>query len=275
MKTKVKHTTKILRLNHTDGGNESMAAKVPMGGLNTEPPQAPTNWRGITKELVVSVSAKHIHLTQGDVEILFGKGYELKPKAFLSSMPEQVGLHVGFASTDTVTIIGNKPGRKLENVRVLGPPRPYSQVELAYTDALKIGIDAPVRISGDYLESATCTLIGPKGRLEMKEGVIRAWRHIHMQDAHCHYYNVKTKDLIALKVNSPMCSIILDDVMVRSMNYGEENYKLFVDLEMPRGMEVHLDTDEGNACMLKDATSYELLKKTGENQYETLFKQDL
>lgn len=112
MKTQVKHTTKILRLNHTDGGNESMAAKVPMGGLNTEPPQAPTNWRGITKELVVSVSAKHIHLTQGDVEILFGKGYELKPKAFLSSMPEQVGLHVGFASTDTVTIIGNKPSLK-------------------------------------------------------------------------------------------------------------------------------------------------------------------
>ena len=127
-------------------------------------------------------------------------------------MPEQVGVHVGFASTDTVTIIGNKPGRKLENVRVLGPPRPYSQVELAYTDALKIGIDAPVRISGDYLESATCTLIGPKGRLEMKEGVIRAWRHIHMQDAHCHYYNVTVWDLFLLPYQIQMKSTVSETI---------------------------------------------------------------
>lgn len=188
--------------------------------------------------LVVNISARHVHLTEEHVEILFGKGATLTIQKDLY----QDGY---YAAEETVAVVGPRR-RMLPNVRVLGPCRPDSQVELAFTDGISLGIDLPVRISGDIAGTPGCVLVGPKGVVELEQGVIRAMRHVHMGPEDLEYYGVKNKDMMQLRVESVGCTTVLEDLAVRA----GENIKL----------EVHLDTDEGNAINLDAATKVELLK---------------
>ena len=189
--------------------------------------------------LVVSISARHLHLTDEHVEILFGKGHTLTPMKPLY----QDGF---YAAEETVMVVGPGRRRMLPNVRVLGPTRPATQVELAFTDAISLGIDAPVRLSGDLKDSPGCVLVGPKGVVELEQGVIRAARHVHMNQEHAKYYGVKNHDVMNLRIGSANCSLVLEQVVVRA----DKTSKL----------EVHLDTDEGNAADLDHATKIELFK---------------
>ena len=191
--------------------------------------------------LVVNISARHCHLTEEHVEVLFGKGRTLTPLRDLY----QEGF---YAAEETVAIVGPRR-RMLPEVRVLGPCRGDSQVELAFTDSISLGLDIPVRISGDIEGTPGCLLVGPAGSLELKQGVIRAMRHVHMSPADMAYYGVRDKDLMHLRVDSPACTTVLENVSVRG---GDEKIKL----------EVHLDTDEGNAVNLENATRVGLLKTT-------------
>ncbi|MEI8381902.1 MAG: phosphate propanoyltransferase [Planctomycetota bacterium] len=197
-----------------------------------EAPAAPAR-----NPLVVNISARHVHLSQEHVEILFGKGAQLEPMKWLY----QDGF---FAAKQTVMVVGPRK-RMLPEVRVLGPCRP-SQVELAFTDSISLGIDTPIRISGDHHDTPGCVLVGPEGVVELKSGVIRAMRHVHMSPADMEFYGVKNRDLMHLRIVSAGCTTTLEDVAVR----GDANVKL----------EVHLDTDEGNAINLPAATSVELIK---------------
>jgi putative phosphotransacetylase len=187
--------------------------------------------------LVVSVSARHVHLTDQDVETLFGAGHKLTVAKDLY----QDGF---FAAEETVMVVGPRR-RMLPTVRILGPTRPESQVELAFTDGISLGIDMPVRPSGKIEGSPGCVLVGPKGVVELKQGVIRAERHVHMGPADAEFYGVKDKQRMSLRIASG-CGTVFNNLLVR---VGEK-IKL----------EVHLDTDEGNACDIDHAASVELLK---------------
>lgn len=189
-------------------------------------------------ELVVSVSARHVHLTDEHVETLFGAGHKLTPMKDLY----QDGF---YAAEETVMVVGPGRRRMLPTVRILGPTRPRSQVELAFTDGISLGIDLPVRLSGKIDGTPGCVLVGPAGVVELKEGVIRAERHVHMGPKDAAFYGVKTGDRMRLRVVSS-CTTTFEDVLVRA----EEKIKL----------EVHLDTDEGNAADIDHASSVELLK---------------
>jgi len=188
-------------------------------------------------ELVVSISARHVHLTDQDVETLFGPGRKLTPMKDLY----QDGF---FAAEETVMLVGPRR-RMLPTVRILGPTRPKSQVELAITDAISLGIEAPVRASGKLDGTPGCVLVGPAGVVELKEGVIRAERHVHMNVRDAAFYGVKNGDRMSLRVRSS-CSTTFEDLLVRA----DDTSKL----------EVHLDTDEGNACDIDHAESVELVK---------------
>lgn len=191
--------------------------------------------------LVVSISARHCHLTDEHVEILFGPGAKLTPEKNLY----QDGF---YAAAETVMVVGPRR-RMLPTVRVLGPTRAASQVELAFTDAISLGIDAPVRHSGNIQGTPGCVLVGPKGVVELQEGVIRAARHVHMNHCDAEQYGVKNGDFMKLRVQSPQCSVVFEDLLVRADGTSK--------------LEVHIDTDEGNACFLDGATKVELLKQDG------------
>ena len=188
-------------------------------------------------ELVVSISARHIHLTDAHVETLFGPGATLTPMKPLY----QDGF---FAAEETVMVVGPRK-RMLPSVRILGPTRSASQVELAFTDAISLGLDLPVRHSGDIAGTPGCVLVGPKGVVELNEGVIRAARHVHMSMEDAENYGVQNGDFMKLKIKSPQCSVTLEDLLVRA--------------DPTTKLEVHLDTDEGNACNLDAAKSIELV----------------
>lgn len=187
--------------------------------------------------LVVNISARHVHLSQPDLEVLFGAGAKLTVMKYLYQDGE-------FAANETVTVIGPRQ-RMIPSVRVLGPCRSASQVELSFTDGISLGIDLPVRRSGDHRDTPGAYLQGPKGILELKAGVIRAERHVHVGDADLDYFGIKNGDRVNLRVQSD-CPTLLEGLLVR---HGA-NIKL----------EVHLDTDEGNAVNLTRACQVELLK---------------
>ena len=189
-------------------------------------------------QLVVSISARHCHLTDEHVEVLFGPGATLKPMKSLY----QDGF---FAAEQTVMLVGPRR-RMLPQVRILGPTRPHSQVELAFTDAISLGIDLPVRMSGNIQGTPGCVLVGPHGVVDLQEGVIRAARHVHMSFRQAEKLGVENGERMNLRIESPGCTTVLEDVIVRA----DQTSKL----------EVHLDTDEGNACFLDGATKVELLK---------------
>jgi propanediol utilization protein len=191
--------------------------------------------------LVVSISARHCHLTDEHVEILFGEGHTLTPGKPLY----QDGF---YAAEETVMVVGPRR-RMLPTVRVLGPTRSHSQVELAFTDSISLGLDVPVRHSGRIEGTPGCVLVGPQGVVELSQGVIRAARHVHMSFRDAEYYGVKNGDSMTLRVESPACAVNFEDLLVRA----DESSKL----------EVHIDTDEGNACCLDSAAKVELLAQNG------------
>lgn len=187
--------------------------------------------------LVVNVSARHCHLTQEAVEALFGKGHQLQVHKWLYQEGQ-------FAAKETVTLVGPR-SRVISNLRILGPCRSLNQVELAYTDGIALGFDLPLRISGDIQGTLGGMLMGPAGFFEMEQGIIRAMRHVHMHPTDAAYHGVKAGDRMSLRIGGS-CAISLDAMLVRV----DPSFKL----------EVHIDTDEGNACNLQPDTPCELVK---------------
>ena len=186
--------------------------------------------------LVVNASARHCHLTAQAVETLFGPGHQLRPKKWLYMEGQ-------FAAEESVTLIGPR-SRVISNLRILGPCRDLNQVELALTDAISLGFQVPVRQSGKIEGSPGCMLMGPVGFLELPQGVIRAAPHVHMHPDDAAFYGEKAVDFIRLRVGGP-CAMTFDRVLVRV----SPDFKL----------EVHIDTDEANACGLGPDTPCELL----------------
>lgn len=176
-------------------------------------------------KFLVETSARHVHVTQEHLEILFGKGYELTKKKDLSQ-PGQ------YACEERVTVVG--PKKELKGVSILGPVRKATQVELSLTDTRSIGVAAPVRESGDVAGSAGCKLIGPAGEVELTEGVIAAKRHIHATPADAEQLGVKNGDIVSVKVDTDGRSLVFGDVVVRV----SDSYALAM----------HIDTDESNAA---------------------------
>lgn len=187
--------------------------------------------------LVVNISARHCHLTPEAVEALFGKGHQLTVHKWLYQEGQ-------FAAKETVTLVGPR-SRVISNLRILGPCRNLNQVELAYTDGIALGFDLPLRASGNIKGTPGGMLMGPAGFFEMPDGIIRALRHVHMHPTDAGYYGVKAGDMMKLKIGGP-CAITLEQMLVRV----DPSFKL----------EVHIDTDEGNACNLQPDTSVELAK---------------
>jgi propanediol utilization protein len=192
---------------------------------------------GSAPNLAVNVSARHAHVTQEDLELLFGKGHQLKPFKWLY----QDGF---FAAEEAVTVIGPRQ-RMIQNLRILGPCRDYSQIELAFTDAVQLGLDLPVRKSGDHRDTPGCWMMGPAGMIRLERGVIRHERHVHIGPEDADYYGVKDGDRLHLRIKSD-CSAVLEDLLVR--------------LSPTSKLEVHIDTDEGNAVNYPRATKFELFK---------------
>lgn len=185
----------------------------------------------------VGVSARHVHLSRGDVETLFGKGHELTKKKEL--MGGQ------YAAEECVTLVGIKL-RAIENVRILGPVRKQSQVEISATDSIKLGIKAPIRESGDVKGSAPIALVGPKGVIYLKEGCIIAKRHIHMSPADAKAAGVKNGETVSVKAENER-GTVFNHVTIRV----EESYTL----------EMHIDTDEANAACIKTGNTVTIIKK--------------
>ena len=184
----------------------------------------------------IGVSARHVHLTQEHVETLFGPGYQLTKKKDL--MGGQ------FASNETVTIIGLKL-RAIENVRVLGPVRSATQVEVSATDAIKLGMNVPVRMSGDIAGSAPIAIVGPKGAIYLKEGCIVAMRHIHMSPKDAQAAGVKNGDIVSVKADNER-GTIFNHVAIRV----DDSFTL----------EMHIDTDEANAAGIKHGDTVRMFK---------------
>lgn len=183
----------------------------------------------------IGVSNRHFHIAQADLEILFGAGYQLTKLRDISQKGQ-------FAGNETLTVIG--PKGKIEKVRIVGPTRGKTQLEISRSDAVLLGIDPPVRYSGDLTGSAGVHLVGPKGKLNLKEGVIIAQRHIHMTPADAKNFGVKDRDRVVvapvpkmLPPNSEDRAVIFDNVLIRV----DESFVL----------DFHIDLDEANAAGLK------------------------
>ncbi len=189
------------------------------------------------KQFMVETSARHVHVTQQDLKTLFGAGYELTVKKMLSQ-PGQ------YASAERVDVVG--PKKTLTGVSILGPVRNATQVELSLTDARSIGVSAPIRESGDIAGSGACKLVGPKGEVELTEGVIAAKRHIHMTPADAAEYGVQDKDVVSVKVETSGRALTFGDVVVRVSDKF--------------ALAMHIDTDESNAACAVNGTMGEIVK---------------
>lgn len=188
-------------------------------------------------QVPVGVSARHIHLTQEHVETLFGEGYHLTKKKDL--MGGQ------YACNETVTVVGLKL-RAIENVRVLGPVRKASQLEISATDAMKLGVAAPIRESGNVAGSAPVAVVGPKGVIYLKEGCIIAMRHIHMSPADAMAAGVKDGDIVSVKADNER-GTVFNQVKIRV----NDSFTL----------EMHIDTDEANASRIKTGDMVTIIKQ--------------
>lgn len=206
--------------NSMTNGQIELVARMVMEAMN----QGKDTGKGYL--VPVGVSARHVHLTQEHVEVLFGEGYHLTKKKEL--MGGQ------FASNELVTIVGLKL-RAIENVRILGPVRKKSQVEISSTDAIKLGVKAPIRESGNVAGSAPIALVGPKGALYLKEGCIVAKRHIHMSPKDAAAAGAHDGDIVSVKAENER-GTVFNNVQVRV----DESFTL----------EMHIDTDEANAAKI-------------------------
>lgn len=191
----------------------------------------------MAKNFIVETSARHLHVTQQDLETLFGKGAELHNKKDLSQ-PGQ------FATTEKVDVVG--PKKTIPGVSILGPVRPATQVEISLTDARTLGITAPIRESGDIAGSAGCKLVGPCGEITIEEGVIVAKRHIHMTPADAQELGVKDKEIVSVAINTPERKTVFGDVVVRVSDKF--------------ALAMHVDTDEANAASANSSTTGEIVK---------------
>ena len=191
----------------------------------------------MSMKVLVETSARHMHITQEHLEILFGKGYELTKKKDLSQ-PGQ------YACAERVDVVG--PKKTLPGVSILGPVRPSTQVELSLTDARSIGVAAPIRESGDIAGSGACKLVGPCGEVEIAEGVIAAKRHIHMTTADAAEMGLVDKQIVSVKIPSEGRETIFGDVVVRV----SDSYALAM----------HIDTDESNAACAAPGMMGEIIK---------------
>ena len=192
------------------------------------------------RPIPVAVSARHLHLRQETVEELFGEGYELTPRNDLSQ-PGQ------YAAEETVRVVG--PKDTIESVRILGPPRNIDQLEIARTDEFRLGVDAPVRASGDIENTPGILLEGPKGRVKLRKGVICAWRHIHMTPDDAEHFGVNDRDVVEVAVNGSDRDLVFGDVLVRV----SPEFRL----------EMHIDTDEANAANLGAGAKGSLVSTPG------------
>lgn len=193
-------------------------------------------------KIPIGVSARHVHLAQAEVEQLFGENYQLTPK-FELSQPGQ------FAAEETVVIAG--PKGSIERVRILGPARSLSQVEISWTDAMKLGVKPPLRVSGDIKGSSPVTLIGPKGSVVLNEGLIIAQAHIHMSPADSARFQVADGQSVQIKVEG-IRPIILSNVIIRV----SERYRL----------EMHIDTDEANAGLIQQGAFAKIVNDQANEQ---------
>ena len=189
------------------------------------------------KQFIVETSARHVHVSQADLETLFGAGYQLTPKKDLSQ-PGQ------YACAERVDVVG--PKKTLTGVSILGPVRKETQVEISLTDARSIGVSAPIRESGDTAGSGACKLVGPCGEVELTQGVIAAKRHIHFTPADAEAFGVADKEIVSVKVESEDRSLIFGDVVVR------------VSPKFAAAM--HIDTDESNAMHAAGVVYGEIVK---------------
>jgi putative phosphotransacetylase len=188
--------------------------------------------------LTVHASARHMHVSREDLDRLYGPGHELTEDRPLF----QAG---NFAATETVTLVGPR-GRVISNLRILGPLRTKSQVELAFTDIISLGLEnIPIRLSGDLAGTPGAVIMGPKGVVELKEGVIRAAVHVHMNPADAAQFGVKQGDLMKLQVGGA-AGLTFNRVHVR--------------IDPKSRLNVHMDTDEANACGLHLAKDIQLTK---------------
>ena len=191
----------------------------------------------MSDKILVETSARHVHVSPEDLVTLFGEGYQLTKKKDLSQ-PGQ------FACEERVAVIG--PKNSFPAVSILGPERKQTQVEISASDARAIGVSCPVRESGDLAGSAGCKIVGPKGEIEIKEGVIIAKRHIHMTPADAEKYGVEDKQVVSVKIDSPDRSLIFGDTVVRV----SDSYSLAM----------HIDTDEANAVLAGFTAYGEIIK---------------
>jgi putative phosphotransacetylase len=187
--------------------------------------------------LAVHASARHMHVCREDLDVLFGPGYELTPDHPLY----QEG---NYAAKETVTLVGPR-SRLISNLRILGPMRKESQIELAFTDAISLGIEAPIRLSGNLQGTPGCFVMGPKGMVQLKQGVIRAAIHVHMNGDEAAYFGVKQGEVLKLQVGG---------------DAGVTFNRVHVRIDPKSRLNVHLDTDEANACGLHLVKDVELIK---------------
>ncbi|MCL2644353.1 MAG: phosphate propanoyltransferase [Betaproteobacteria bacterium] len=185
----------------------------------------------------IGISNKHLHLSEQDLATLFGEGYKLTPYKELVQ-PGQYAAH------EQVDILG--PKGSLKNIRIIGPTRPQTQVEVSLTDARALGIDPPVRESGKLESSPSVKLVGPKGEVELKSGAIVALRHIHLSPEQAREAGLQDKDLVDVKISGKR-PLIFEDVLIRS---GEGHFREF-----------HIDTDEANAAGIANNDEAEILRK--------------
>lgn len=192
---------------------------------------------GKDHSIPMAVSARHCHLSQRDLEILFGTGYQLTKKADLSQ-PGQ------FAANETITIAG--PRGSLEKVRILGPARNMTQVEVSRTDSIRMGLKPPLRESGNIEGSSPVTLIGPKGSLYKKEGLIIAQAHIHMAPEDAEAFGVENGEYVKVEAEGE-----------RPISFG----KVLIRISPRYRLEMHIDTDEANAGLIAGKTAGRLVKQ--------------
>jgi len=191
----------------------------------------------VAPTLTVHASARHMHLCRDDLDKLFGPGYEL-------TVDRPLFQEGNFAAKETVTLVGPR-SRLISNLRILGPLRKRSQVEMAFTDAISLGLEVPIRLSGDIDGTPGAFIMGPRGMIELKEGVIRAAIHVHMNPAEARHFGVKQGDLMKLRVGGD-AGLTFNRVHVRIDEHSRLN--------------VHMDTDEANACGLHGTKEIELLR---------------